>query len=240
MKLPRERLERLQDGTPYLGAKYGDDFLIEGAWQMYLKVDGIRYIRGQDGRFYTRGNKELHPNVYKVVPDWVTDFELFRNDWSTSMGLKAGTVVPHPSDIYSLYPHVDERLHLYEEQHMAANNKMCLDVMNFVVSNGYEGIVIRQGKKWVKFVPVRTADVVINGFKEGTKRLAKSLGALTTPLGNVGTGFTDEQRKWLWTHRTQIIGMTIEVAYREVTKDGKLRMPRFVRFRDDKKGDNHV
>ena len=45
-----------------------------------------------------------------------------------------------------------------------------------------------------------------------------------------GTGFTDEQRVEFYKDTPEII----EVNYQEVTKDGSLRFPSFVRIREDK------
>ena len=47
---------------------------------------------------------------------------------------------------------------------------------------------------------------------------------------SVGTGFTDEQRVEFYKDTPEII----EVNYQEVTKDGSLRFPSFVRIREDK------
>lgn len=65
------------------------------------------------------------------------------------------------------------------------------------------------------------------------------LGALEcAPLGvdggkpfEVGTGFTDEQRRDFWQRRETLIGRLITVEYRELTKDGAPRFPVFKGFR---------
>jgi hypothetical protein len=65
---------------------------------------------------------------------------------------------------------------------------------------------------------------------------------------NVGGGFTDLEREQLWElflHDTvnvpddelALIGRLIQVEFHEVTPDGSLRHPRFVRFRPDKDGE---
>jgi DNA ligase-1 len=81
------------------------------------------------------------------------------------------------------------------------------------------------------------------------------MGALLTPRGKVGTGFTDKQREeWYEWFMTQPCGIydeagekptrfelladgaapTIEVDCWELTKDGKFRHPRYIRLREDK------
>jgi DNA ligase 1 len=104
-----------------------------------------------------------------------------------------------------------------------------------------------------------TVDVVVVDAIEGTGRFEGMLGALVVDFGgvrvNVGTGFDEAQRAsfyeawqndlncrndWikgapsLDSFRGELLGRLIEVEAHEVTPDGSLRHPRFVRFRDDK------
>lgn len=49
------------------------------------------------------------------------------------------------------------------------------------------------------------------------------------------SGFDEETREYITEHKAQLIGSTIEVKANEIFKDtGKLRHPRFLRFREDK------
>lgn len=108
---------------------------------------------------------------------------------------------------------------------------------------GYEGLVLRQGDKWLKVKPEETHDVLITGAVEGIGKHKGRLGALQTSKGAVGTGFTDLEREslWLWFltgHSGDVPcnleGQTIEVSCMHFTPDGKFRHPRFIRMRPDK------
>jgi ATP-dependent DNA ligase len=62
------------------------------------------------------------------------------------------------------------------------------------------------------------------------------LGYLVTPYGDVGTGFSDQDRAALWGEALAgtLIGQVVEVSCMEFTPDGKFRHPRFLRVRHDK------
>jgi DNA ligase D-like protein (predicted 3'-phosphoesterase) len=115
---------------------------------------------------------------------------------------------------------------------------------------------------WLKVKGVRTCDCVVFGYTRGEGVRAGSFGALVLGvcdqgkgvyIGRVGTGFnradlegisaalaplaTDtptlanaEKGEITWTSPR----MVVEVAFQAVTKDGRLRMPRFLRIRTDK------
>ena len=116
---------------------------------------------------------------------------------------------------------------------------------------------------WLKIKELHTCDCVIFGFTRGTGARAGTFGALILGLyqqglpvyvGKVGTGFSDsllrsllEEFKALISPERTIGGvpenngitwlrpaLVIEVAYQSVTRDRRLRMPRFVRVRPDK------
>jgi bifunctional non-homologous end joining protein LigD len=117
---------------------------------------------------------------------------------------------------------------------------------------------------WLKIKELKTCDCVIFGYRRGEKSREKTFGSLVLGLydvggkpvyvGNVGTGFTEimlslligafeklkpvsqapfaveaeERVTWLEPK------LVCEVAYQVVTRDMRLRMPRFKRLRDDK------
>jgi bifunctional non-homologous end joining protein LigD len=122
---------------------------------------------------------------------------------------------------------------------------------------------IRSGD-WLKIKKIRTCDCVIFGYTQGTGARKSTFGALllglyseqeqATYVGKVGTGFSQKTLEELSEKFQKLITdnapfelgigekatwlkpeLVCEIAYQVVTKDGRLRMPRFLRLRDDKK-----
>ncbi|MCW4009090.1 MAG: non-homologous end-joining DNA ligase [Candidatus Bathyarchaeota archaeon] len=116
---------------------------------------------------------------------------------------------------------------------------------------------------WLKIKKRRSCDCVIFGYTQGTGTRANTFGALMLGLygkkeqavfvGKVGTGFLQATLKTLLAEFKKIETDTApfeadvaekvtwlkpvlvcEVAYQVVTRDGRLRMPRFLRLRKDK------
>ena len=117
---------------------------------------------------------------------------------------------------------------------------------------------------WLKIKELKTCDCVVFGYRQGEKSRGKTFGSLVLGLyaaegkpvyvGNVGTGFTEqmlsqlmdmfeklktsagapfkveEEEKVTWLEPK----LVCEVAYQVLTRDMRLRMPRFKRLRDDK------
>ena len=118
------------------------------------------------------------------------------------------------------------------------------------VAGGYEGIMIKEPNahyeckrtvSWLKLKPFIEVSLTVVDTEEGTGKNVGRMGALIcegTDDGrqirvNVGSGFTDQQRKDFWECRAD--GFNVEVRADAVTQnqDGSysLRFPRFVRFR---------
>ena len=111
---------------------------------------------------------------------------------------------------------------------------------------------------WIKVRGVRTGDFVVAGWVPN-KSNARDVGALAlaefrddrlTFCGRLGSGLSEPVRKTLL-HRLQALGegesldadpdirwvrpvLVCEAAYKEYTRDGRLRQPSFRRLRDDK------
>lgn len=81
-----------------------------------------------------------------------------------------------------------------------------------------------------------TEEFTVIGMIEGKGKFSGMLGALTVDVDGVsvdiGSGFTDEQRDWLW-NSCDPVGSLVEIKYQEKTKDGSLRFPVFLKFRND-------
>lgn len=206
----------------------GED--LKGVWDFTFKIDGVRVIV-QDGVAVSRTGKPL----WNVPPDLANgDYECFLGDFkSTISRLKTHK---HPdgcidrNDFYKLYPKLDPRLLYYS--HGNGNVDYIRVAMKEALKRQYEGLVLRQGSKWIKIKSTVTHDLKVIGYQEGKGKHEGRMGALMTEKGKVGTGFTDAER----TQFTDdyILGKIIEVEGMELTNEGKIRHPRFIRLRLDK------
>jgi DNA ligase-1 len=132
------------------------------------------------------------------------------------------------------------------------------DYNKAAVTAGYEGIMIKdpngkwEGKRstaWLKQKPFIEVSLEIVAVEEGTGRNQGRLGAVICSgmddgkriQVNVGSGFTDADRKEYWLAQESLMGQVIEVRADAVSQnqDGtySLRFPRFMRFRGFRVGE---
>lgn len=121
-----------------------------------------------------------------------------------------------------------------------------------VVNSGGEGLMLKdlraryvkdRSYAWLKMKPVKDIDLpIVDWFygEEGTK-YQDVLGGIIVEMPSgvrvrVGSGFSDAGRRdfHIVAVAGHLVGKTAEVRYTELTPDGSLRFPRFVRLRDDK------
>ena len=97
---------------------------------------------------------------------------------------------------------------------------------------------------WWKLKCEETLDAVVTGIREGTGKYLGLVGALRVSVwhagtlievASVGTGFSDVDRWEL--HERRDVGRVCEIQYQYVGDGGRLRHPRFVRWRDDKRSE---
>jgi hypothetical protein len=260
MRLGVSSLRRL---SPWCGASHvikarpwnGKD--LKGTWEVTLKIDGVRALLGADKVWRSRSHKLLY-NLPQWKPGMPTDVEVYVGGFrdtiraTRTQKIKEDTPRILPEHLYSLDP-LDVRLrpgHLIGLpgegvtcEGPSATAEKINTMLAIAVKEGYEGLVLRQGDKWLKVKPEETHDVLVTGAFEGKGKHKGRLGGLVTAKGEVGTGFTDDERLnlWLWfvTGHNGIAdcpleGQTIEVSCMHFTPDGKFRHPRFIRFRPDK------
>lgn len=129
-------------------------------------------------------------------------------------------------------------------------------LLNKMVEEDKEGLMVNldvpyQRKRHRGILKVKrfyTMDLPIIRCEEGTGRLAGTLGSLIVDFDGsevgVGSGFTDEDRAWVWENRESVVGAIVEVKYKEISYDKKtgkrsLQFPVFVCMRNDKDSVNY-
>jgi ATP-dependent DNA ligase len=121
------------------------------------------------------------------------------------------------------------------------------DLYSHFLSQGHEGAIVKnpqglyvpkRSKDWMKMKVVEDADLEVFELIEGEGKYQGMLGAAVVYFNGVrvfvGSGFSDEERRDFWNNPDQIMSKTIEIQYHEVTPDGSLRHPRFIKVRFDK------
>lgn len=208
--------------TPFRFRTYRGETLRDAL--VTLKIDGVRAHATPQG-VLSRAGKPLH-NI--LLPPGVTVAEVFCGSWEATVSAvrtQNGTPVDR-HHIYPLCPDVDLRL--------LVGRWSCIDSADVrslfeQYHPRYEGLVIQADGCHYKVKGEETHDVPVTGVVPGNGKHAGRMGALMTPKGKVGTGFTDAEREQVW-----MPGMVIEVACMELTPGGVFRHPRFVRRRYDK------
>ncbi len=207
----------------------GED--LKGDWDFTIKIDGVRMLRDKDGKPVSRDGKPLFG--LDNLTAFITDAEIYGGDWEKSISLVRRHDAPDVplKNVFSLFPLLDPRLFLYRVKDPKKDD--ILASLKAVVEGGCEGLVLREvgGKQRILKVKTKeTYDVPVIDIQMGTGKHEGRMGALITPMGKVGTGFTDEQR----TELLNAVGKIIEVDCMQLTANGKFRHPRFIRVREDK------
>lgn len=185
-----------------------------------VKLDGVQ-AKLLNGIVVSRSGKPL----YNIDPAHLEDgkrYEVFLGSFKETNsivrthdhGRKVGR-----DELYEIWPSTDPRIILPLDTDLETKFRE-------IVAAGGEGLVIDQT---YKMKSVETHDVEIIAVIPGRGKHTGRMGALVTPRGNVGTGFSDAERQLPWS-----IGDVIEVECMSLTEGGKFRMPRFVRHRWDK------
>lgn len=202
---------------------------LSGPWVVSRKIDGVCVIVTESGEVVSRANKPLY-NIPRLAPGI---YECFTGSWESTISAVRTMVAAQISqqDFFSLAP-VDDRLYLQTLESPTSGEIEAL--LTAVIRSGDEGLVLCQGDTYLRAKKQETYDVSVIGIIEGKGKHYGRLGALITPMGNVGTGFSDAQRDEL-INLVEGEPLTIEVACMGLTPSGKFRHPRFVRIRPDKR-----
>jgi ATP-dependent DNA ligase len=211
---------------------------LAGEWLVTVKIDGVRAIWHDKLGWISRANKPLHN-----IPPWrhgqPRDCEIFVRTFRDTIRAtrtrlaKRDTPTVYPQHMYGL-DQLDARLRWGTLKSPYTTD--ILAQLQHANDLGHEGIVLRQGDRWIKVKPEETHDVIITGYAEGEGKHLGRLGYVVTDRGNVGAGFTDEEREILWAEAMagKVVGQIIEVNCMQFTPMGRFRHPVFVRMRPDK------
>lgn len=148
---------------------------------------------------------------------------------------------------------IDRVSHIMVDLSTATGNSTMVVYGQQQVSAGFEGIMIKdpdapyvceRTTTWLKWKPTITIDLEVVDFEEGTGKNTGRLGAVIfsgsdngRPITvNVGSGWSDDDRDYIWAHRSEFSGRIGEILADAVTQnqDGtySLRFPRMNRWRD--------
>ena len=116
------------------------------------------------------------------------------------------------------------------------------------IEEGYEGTIVRLNAPYefkrtdslMKIKNMKSQDCKIISIIEGKGKFKGMMGAIRVlqednqTICETGTGFDDKTRINFWTNKDKIINKIVEIKYQELTPDGVMRFPVFIRFRHDK------
>lgn len=137
---------------------------------------------------------------------------------------------------------------IYPERYVICYNaKEVEQEFNTYVSVGGEGLILKKldskyefdsRNNWYKIKPILEEDFIISGWGYGSGKSNKEkVGRIIVDVNGIGTsvgsGLSDEIVSYMTQEKDNLIGRTVEIHYTEKTIDGKLRHPRFVKFKDD-------
>lgn len=122
--------------------------------------------------------------------------------------------------------------------------------LDYAEAHDWEGIILnldtpyecKRTKNLIKVKKFFSCDLRCIGIKEGSGRNKGTLGALVCDYKgfpvNIGSGFSDEDRKRIWQHPEDVIDKIISVKYKEETKNKdsgiSIQFPVFESVRFDK------
>ena len=209
---------------------YTKEISLKGEWIISRKIDGVRCLLTEQGGISRLGNK-LNGLTTVLNKGYRGDVEIFCGTFKETISLLK-TLDPvrdiKEEEVYSLEP-LDERLFISILEN--PSHDIIMNILSSEVAAGYEGLVLRQNELWYKVKKEETFDVPVTGFQCGKGKHDFMLGAFLTPMGKVGTGFTDKERHEFFSEDYR--GKIIEVSCMEITKKGKFRHARFIRLRED-------
>lgn len=136
--------------------------------------------------------------------------------------------------------------------YVGSDKSVILPLLDKMIADGEEGLMLnisnapyecKRTKVILKIKKMQSVDLRIIGFEEGDGRLKGTLGRMNVEYKDrvvgVGSGFSDDDRKYIWKYKDSLIGKIAEIQYFEESSNAKtgevsLRFPVFKTLRTDK------
>ena len=195
-------------------------------------IDGELYVPGKPASYVKTAIKEQ--DEYLAFVPFAVPY--YRGEDLTAEGLhRACDLVVGKGLPFSPYKAFDEVL-----EGLPFNPA---DELAAAVADGQEGVVFKQSNYagWWKLKEDRTIDLIVTGVKAGKGKYQGLIGSLVCAVSEgheVATvsGMTDAARREMTAdlHRGGLSGRICEVKFQLVGSRGRLRHPRFLRWREDK------
>lgn len=169
------------------------------------------------------------------------------SEWNTkSFNMKTSQRLQELTDLKSSF---EENIVLVNQRFITSAD----DAYKFeaeCMEQGYEGAMLlpdipyylgKKSNKLLKLKTMQSQDCRIVGLYEGEagSRNDGVMGGVDLIQENgvacrCGSGFTDSDREYMWNNKAEFIGKIAEIKYQELTEDGVMRFPVFLRWRNDK------
>lgn len=177
--------------------------------------------------------------IFGLIPNTEWESEVFKLKTGERLRLLEG-----------LYDRLCEHSNLEIVDHAYTDSlEECRKLEQIWLAQGYEGAMVlpdipyykgKKSNKLLKFKTMLSQDCEIIGVYEGTGKYENMMGGMHllqedgVTRCDVGSGFSDEDRARIWSDRSSVIGRVAEIKYQELTPDGVMRFPIFLRYREDK------
>jgi DNA ligase-1 len=241
-----QKYEGLVDLERELLEKFPDNVCLDGEITLINNVGIPSKEAYKQTMKITRKDGEKH-GIKMLVFDWMpaTDFNRQKCDIPYSRRC---------SEIESLFANIDSTTYfeVLPFLYHGTDTSKIIEFLDKAIAEKEEGIMIniwdapyefKRTNSLLKVKKMSTVDLEIVGYEEGSGRLSGTLGAVLVRYkeGNivkVGSGFSDELRREIWTNQSKYLNTVCEIQYFEETtnSDGgiSLRFPIFKDFRFDK------
>lgn len=163
--------------------------------------------------------------IYEIIP--IEEFE---------KGESKYTYKQRRSLVLEPYAHIIEKLdtdniEILPIEYEGTDQSVIEPMLQEAVEKGWEGLMLNKDTKWknkrnngiLKIKAFKNADILCTGVVEGEGKYKGTLGLIKCDykgyeLG-VGSGFTDEQRRYYWNNPNEIVGRVVQIKYKEETKN---------------------